>query len=178
MSTAEWIVTAIFAVWFVATVGYQFCFDAMYPWVSRFDWFHLLPALNFFSVVPRLLRLSYRDRTKSGELTAWRSLHLRPTPGRWRLVWNPGLIAPQVVSTGVDPLIEGVEKQWSSEILAARYPHRLVSRAILAEPRAADAVARQFRVLELAARGEAEPQVLFTSEWLTWAAPPTSDPAP
>jgi len=76
MSALEWIVIVVFAVWFVFTVGYQFWFEAMYPWVCRFDWFHLLPALNYFSVVPRLLRLSYRDRLRDGAVGEWRRLSL------------------------------------------------------------------------------------------------------
>ena len=85
MSALEWIVIAVFAVWFVATVGYQFLFDAMYPWVCRFDWFHLLPALNYFSVVPRLFRLSYRDRMRDGSVTEWRRFSLEQRWSWWRV---------------------------------------------------------------------------------------------
>lgn len=170
MSALEWIVIAVFAVWFVATVGYQFLFDAMYPWVCRFDWFHLLPALNFFSGVPRLFRLSYRDRLRDGSVTEWRRLSLEQRWSWWRLVWNPHLNEPRLVSNGLDPLVDGAEKQppWTPEYLAGRYPHRLVSRAVLLRPRETASEARQFQIIELAQRGDAATKVVFASDWLRW----------
>lgn len=170
MSTLEWCVVVVFAAWFVATFAYQFWFDAMYPWVCRFDWFHLLPTLNFFSVVPRLFGLAYRDRLRDGSVTEWRRLSLEPRRSWWRVVWNPHLHEPRLVGTGLDPLVEGAEMKppWTPEYLAGRYPHRLVSRAVLLQPRELAAEARQFQINELAQRGDTAPKVAFTSDWLRW----------
>jgi len=170
MSTLEWIVLVVFAVWFVFTVGYQFWFEAMYPWVCRFDWFHLLPALNYFSVVPRLLRLSYRDRLRDGAVGEWRRLSLAQQWSWWRVAWNPHLHESQLVEKGMGPLVEGAETQppWTPEYLAGRYPHRLVSRAVLLQPRAEEVEVRQFQITELAQRGDAGLKVVFVSGWLRW----------
>lgn len=170
MSTMEWCVIVVFAVWFVATVGYQFWFDAMYPWVCRFDWFHLLPALNFFSVVPRLFGLAYRDRLRDGSVTEWRRLSLEQCRSWWRVVWNPHLHEPQTIDKGLSPLVEGAEMTppWTPEYLAGRYPHRHVSRAVMLQPRAGEAETRQFQIIELAQRGDAPESVAFASDWLRW----------
>lgn len=170
MSAMEWFVIVVFSIWFVATVCYQFCFDAMYPWVCRFDWFRLLPSLSFFSEVPRLLRLSYRDRLRDGSVTEWRRFSLAQRSSWWRIGWNPHLHEPQLVDKGLDSLVEGAEKQppLAPEYLAARYPHRMVSRAVLLQPREAVAEARQFQITELAQRDDAAPKVVFASGWLRW----------
>lgn len=170
MSAMEWIVIVVFTAWFAATVGYQFWFDVMYPWVCRFDWFHLLPALNYFSVVPRLFRLSYRDRLRDGSVTEWRRLSLAQRGSLWRAVWNPHLHGPQLVDKGLGPLVEGTEMNppWTLEYLTGRYPHRLVSRAVVLQPREAAAEARQFQIFEMAQRGDAPATVVFTSDWLRW----------
>ena len=170
MSTLEWIVIAVFAVWFVATVGYQFWSDAMYPWVCRFDWFHLLPVLTFFAGIPRLFRLSYRERMRDGTVTEWRRVSLAQHWSWWRVVWNPHLHEPQLVDKGLGPLVEGAEMNppWTPEYLAGRYPHRLVSRAVLLQPREAATEARQFQITELTQHGDAAAKVAFASDWLRW----------
>ena len=69
-----------------------------------------------------------------------------------------------------DSLVEGAGKQppLAPEYLAARYPHRMVSRAVLLQPREAVAEARQFQITELAQRDDAAPKVVFASGWLRW----------
>ena len=170
MSTLEWIVIVVFAVWFVATVGYQFWFDAMYPWVCRFDLLRLLPELNFFSTVPRLFRLAYRDCRRDGTVTDWRQLSLAQRWSWWRVAWNPHLHEPHLVDKALDPLGEVAERNppWPPERLASRYPHRLVSRAVLLQPRDAEVETRQFQITELAHRRDAGLKVVFVSGWLRW----------
>lgn len=170
MSTLEWCVIVVFAVWFVATVGYQFWFDAMYPWVCRFDWFHLLPVLTFFAGTPRLFRLTYRERMRDGTVTEWRRFSLAQRWSWWRIVWNPHLHEPQLVDKGLGPLVEGAEMNppWTREYLAGRYPHRLVSRAVLLQPREVATEARQFRITELAQLSGGATRVIFSSDWLRW----------
>jgi hypothetical protein len=170
MNTLEWIVIVVFVVWFVATFAYQFWSDAMYPWVCRFDWFHLLPVLTFFAGIPRLFRLSYRDRLRDGSVTEWRQISLAQRWSWLRVVWNPHLIEPQLVDKGLGPLVEGSEMNppWTLEYLQSRYPHRLVSRAVLLQPREVATGARQFQITELAHRGDVAAKVVFASNWLYW----------
>lgn len=170
MSALEWLVIVVFVVWFGATVVYQFWFDVLSPWVGRFDWFHLLPTLTFFSAMPRFFRLSYRGRRRDGTVTEWRPLALAQRWSWGRVAWNPHLHEPQLVDKGLGALVKGAEQKppWPPEHLAGRYPHRLVSRAVLLQPRGEDDEARQFQITELAQRGDAGPQVVFVSGWLRW----------
>lgn len=160
----EWLVVAGLVIWFAGTVVYQ----PHVPWlerrVERFDVFRLLVGWRLFSVLPQDLRLFYRDQDAEGRLGPWQEIPLCRSACWHRAVWNPELVAMDVVQTFAERLAEACEKLPREKLLkmtAARAMWVCVSHA----PWPGETVRRQFELREFSLAAPTEVKVLLTSDF-------------
>jgi hypothetical protein len=169
MRPVEAIVVFVLAAWLLASVGYQIFMAQWERTARRWDVFHWLPAYRFFSGTPRDFRLLCRDRLTSGETGEWCELSLSRRRQWLDALWNPRETALGAIASLVDDLIrisgQG-DRRKGQQRIAERFVYRSVLRFVLAQPHAAEARARQFRIDEISYSGVASSAVtVFSSEY-------------
>lgn len=104
----EYLLVAILAVWFFATVLAQITswedapkpLTALSEWFRAYDVLSLVPAWNFFAPNPGTTdyHLLYRDKLESGEVSVWKEIPIDKEPTILKAIWNPHKRKSKVLS--------------------------------------------------------------------------------
>jgi hypothetical protein len=160
MTLREAIILIILGAWLAATLLYQIFIIRLRPYTWRWDVFRVLPSYHLFAAVPRDFRLSYRDCLINGELTPWREIALFSS-WHWRhAFWHPGQLAPGVLSSLVENLVESLE-DWETppgeEKIARWLDHQGLLHYVRFISTSANAKERQFRIEETGGHLDSRP---------------------
>lgn len=160
----EWLVVAGLVIWFAGTVVFQPHVAWLDRLVERFDVFRLLVGWRLFSGLPRDLRLVYRDQDVEGRVGPWQEIPLWRSNCWHRAVWNPELVATDVVQTFAERLAEGCEKLPREKLLKMT-PARAMWVCVRHAPWPGETVRRQFELREFSLAAPSEVKVLLTSDF-------------
>jgi hypothetical protein len=153
-------IVVVLSIWFVLTVANQ-VHQARRRLNGTLNSFGVLPSLGLFAPEPRDVdyHLVWRDRRADGTYGAWSEIVVEPG-GAARAIWNPTsrevgallqiVAALSILNSAVVPACRNAER-----IVLVSLPYLILLNVALAQPRAADAVARQFAVLETTGFGAA-----------------------
>ena len=157
---AEWIAAALFLIWFVASVAWQFRSVREHSATpSVFGAFRLLPIFTFFAPIPGMAdyHIAYRDRDEAGTVSPWREAPVIRRRRLFDFAWNPRkrihkLVADSlneikqlraaVEAGGADPDLVSAQMRLTDGYIAL---HNFV---LAAPPAIEGACARQFMLAE------------------------------
>ncbi len=153
MSLVGSIAVGVVLIWLLATIAYQN--SPLRPLLARFDVFKILPSWSFFAPNPatRDSHIVIRDLLIDGTLSAWRPISFFPRREMLHVVWHPAK-RPRKILRDASKSIKLTHRRSNSKgVVQCSLPYLIILHYCnLQGPRAWNAVARQFAVVETSGR--------------------------
>lgn len=148
MTILEICIICIFAFSLIANFLYVIFNRQLGKYTARWDIFRLISSYQLFDLSPGTLGLFYRDQLPSNEFTKWKEIPFI-MPKKWyHLILFPENFVPDVIFTYVDDLSKANDLKIEKQKVVKSFIYRTLLNYILRFPKAENATARQFKIIE------------------------------
>jgi hypothetical protein len=166
MSPVGPVAVGLVVLWLLATIAYQYAPFRM--GVGRFDVFKMLPSWSFFAPRPatRDSHIVVRDLLLDGTISAWRPVSFFPTRAMLQLIWHPAKRPRKILRDASKAIKLTRDRAASKDVIQCSLPYLIILHYCNSQiPRAWDAIARQFAIVETSGRAGRRIWITFISEF-------------
>ena len=160
------VVIGVVALWLAATVAYQL--PPLQATLGHLDVLRLLPSWSFFAPYPTMrdTHLVVRDVLADSTIGGWRPVSAFPVRRSIDAIWNPAKRPQKIVSDACQSIRSTLRRSRSIRVVQCSLPYLIVLHYGVAQsPPSANAVARQFAIVDTSGRDRRRIWITFISEW-------------